>query len=120
MFDEYYQVSFDFDGFHTMTVDNVINDLVPVIKEMLKDVCPLRDRYFRHFKGNEYRLYQKAKDSETQSRIVVYQALYGNHGFWVRPERMFFERITRDGQEFPCFAEIDILKSNINNDLNEN
>lgn len=107
MFGEYYQVSFDFDGPHTMTADNVINDLVPVIKEMLKDVRPLRNRYFRHFKGNEYRLYQKAKDSETQSRMVVYQALYGNHGFWVRPERMFFERIIRDGKEFPRFAEID-------------
>lgn len=107
LFNRYYQVSFDFDGPHTMTADNVINDLVPVIKQMLKDVHPLRDRYFRHFKGNEYRLYQKAKDSETQSRMIVYQALYGKKGFWVRPEKMFFERIIRDGQEFPRFAEIE-------------
>lgn len=110
IFDKYYQVSHDFDGPHTMTADNVINDLVPVIKVMLKDVRPIRDRYFRHFKGNEYRLYQKAKDSETQLRMVVYQALYGNHGFWVRPERMFFEQIIRDGQKFPRFAEIDKTK----------
>ena len=111
LFERYYQESFDFDGPHTMTADNVKNDLVPVIKQMLKDVRPLRDRYFRHFKGNEYRLYQKAKDSETQSRMIVYQALYGKKGFWVRPEKMFFERIIRDGQGFPRFAEIDKIES---------
>lgn len=107
LFEKYYQVSLDFDGPHTMTADNVINELVPVIRKMLKDVHPLRERYFRHFKGNEYRLCHKAKDAETQSRMVVYQALYGNRGFWVRPEKMFFERIMCDGQEFPRFAEID-------------
>ncbi len=111
LFDKYYQVSFDFDGPHTMTADNVRNDLVTVIKQMLKNVHPLRDRYFRHFKGNEYRLYQKAKDSETQSRMIVYQALYGKKGFWVRPEKMFFERIIREGQEFPRFAEIEKKES---------
>lgn len=107
LFEKYYQLSYDFDGPHTMTADNVRNDLAPVVRQMLKDVRPSRDRYFRHFKGNEYRLYQKAKDSETGSRMVVYQALYGNHGFWVRPEKMFFERIIRDGHEFPRSAEID-------------
>ncbi len=106
LFEKYYQISFDFDGPHTLTVDNVRNDLAPVIRQMLKEVRPLRDRCFRHFKGNEYRLYHKAKDSETQSRMVVYQALYGKKGFWVRPEKMFFERIIRDGKEFPRFAEI--------------
>ena len=81
LFEKYFQLSYDFDGPHTMTADNVRNDLAPVVRQMLKDVRPSRDRYFRHFKGNEYRLYQKAKDSETGSRMVVYQALYGNHGF---------------------------------------
>ena len=47
-----------------------------------------------------------AKDSETLDRMVVYQALYGNSGYWVRPEKMFFERVTRDGESFPRFAEI--------------
>lgn len=107
LFEKYFQLSYDFDGPHTMTADNVRNDLAPVVRQMLKDVRPSRDRYFRHFKGNEYRLYQKAKDSETGSRMVVYQALYGNHGFWVRPEKMFFERIIRNGHEFLRFAEID-------------
>ena len=49
-----------------------------------------------------------AFDSETQQRLVVYQALYGNRDYWVRPERMFFERIVREGREFNRFTEIDL------------
>ncbi|MBP1593715.1 MAG: esterase YqiA [Bacteroidetes bacterium] len=47
-----------------------------------------------------------ANDSETLERMVVYQALYGEKGFWVRPEKMFFETIIRDGVEIPRFKEI--------------
>ena len=60
---------------------------------MLNDVYPIRERYFRHFKGNEYRLWHVAKDSETLERMVVYQALYGQHGYWVRPEKMFLREL---------------------------
>ena len=73
---------------------------------MLDEVKPIRERYFRHFKGGKYRLWHIAKDSETLQRMVVYQALYRDHGYWVRPEKMFFERITRNGRTFPRFAEI--------------
>jgi len=47
-----------------------------------------------------------AKDSETLENMVVYQALYGEKGFWVRPEKMFFETVVRDGVEIPRFKEI--------------
>lgn len=40
---------------------------------------------YRHFKGNEYRVLYIAKHSETLEPMVVYQALYGEHGIWVRP-----------------------------------
>lgn len=103
---KYYPKTIDFDGPHTMTADNVRHGLVPVVKSMLNDVYPIRERYFRHFKGNEYRLWHVAKDSETLERMVVYQALYGQHGYWVRPEKMFFERIKRSGRIFPRFSEI--------------
>lgn len=106
LFTEYYPKAIDFDGPHTMTAGNVRQDLVPAIKQMLAEVTPVRERYFRHFKGGKYRIWHIAKDSETQERMVVYQALYGKHGYWVRPERMFFERIFRDGDTFPRFAEI--------------
>jgi len=65
------------------------------------------ERYFRHFKGGLYRYVCTALDSETQERMVVYQALYGGGKFWVRPEKMFFESVTRDGKTFPRFTEID-------------
>lgn len=106
LFTEYYLKAINFDGPHTMTAENVRRDLTPVVKAMLAEVQPIRERYFRHFKGNEYRLWKVARDSETMERMVVYQALYGQHGFWVRPEQMFFERITRNGTTVPRFAEI--------------
>ena len=55
-------------------------------------------REFRHFKGNRYRLEGFAKDSETLEEMVVYRALYGERGLWVRPAKMFFETIERDGK----------------------
>lgn len=103
---KYYPKAIDFDGPHTMTADNVRGDLVPMVKTMLNEIKPIRERYFRHFKGNEYRLWKVAKDSETLERMVVYQALYGQHEYWIRPEQMFFERVTRNGETFPRFAEI--------------
>ncbi|MEG2191858.1 MAG: DUF1653 domain-containing protein, partial [Oscillospiraceae bacterium] len=53
---------------------------------------------YRHFKGNEYELLYIAKHSETLEDMVVYKALYGEGGIWVRPAEMFFEEITRDGK----------------------
>ena len=60
-------------------------------------------REFVHFKGGRYRLVGYAKDSETCGTMVVYQALYGDGGLWVRPAKMFFESVTRDGQTMPRF-----------------
>ncbi len=59
---------------------------------------------YRHFKGNEYRVIALAKHSETLEDMVVYQALYGEMGLWVRPLQMFCETVTRDGQSFPRFT----------------
>ncbi|MEG1862689.1 MAG: DUF1653 domain-containing protein [Oscillospiraceae bacterium] len=61
---------------------------------------------YRHFKGNEYELLYIAKHSETLEDMVVYKALYGEGGIWVRPAEMFFEEITRDGKTFPRFQYI--------------
>lgn len=107
VFARYYDRAVDYDGPHTMTADNVRRDLVPVVRDMLQRFLLKENRYFRHFKGNYYRLVRAAKDSETLQRMVVYQALYGEYGYWVRPERMFFERVTRDGKCFPRFSEIE-------------
>ncbi len=62
---------------------------------------------YRHFKGNEYNVLFVAKHSETMEEMVVYQALYGERGMWVRPKSMFLEKITRDGKTFSRFEKID-------------
>ena len=64
------------------------------------------EKYYRHFKGGEYRLIGIAKDSETLEDMVVYQALYGDGQMWVRPKDMFFGQVERDGKVFPRFTEI--------------
>ncbi|MHB8064146.1 MAG: DUF1653 domain-containing protein [Ruminiclostridium sp.] len=61
---------------------------------------------YRHFKGNEYRVLYIAKHSETLEEMVVYQALYGNMGIWVRPVSMWNEIIERDGLSFKRFEYI--------------
>ena len=61
---------------------------------------------YRHFKGNEYRVLGMARHSETMEEMVVYQALYGEHGIWVRPARMWNETVDRDGYHGPRFAWI--------------
>lgn len=59
---------------------------------------------YRHFKGNEYQLIAISKHSETLEEMVVYKALYGDFGIWVRPKSMWDEVIQRDGKEFTRFT----------------
>ena len=78
-------------------------------------------RYFRHFKGNYYKLLHIAYDCETCESVVVYQALYGEGKIWVRPEKNFFETIERDGNTMKRFEEVtfgeamEYLKKNVSN-----
>lgn len=66
----------------------------------------LRPGRYRHFKGNEYRLLYMARHSETLENMVVYQALYGERGIWVRPAAMWNEIVERDGYQGPRFVYI--------------
>lgn len=52
---------------------------------------------YRHFKGNEYEVLYLAKHSETLENMVVYRALYGDGGVWVRPASMWNDMVTREG-----------------------
>lgn len=61
---------------------------------------------YRHFKGNEYEVIAVARHSETLEEMVVYRALYGERGLWVRPKAMFEEPVERDGKTFPRFTYI--------------
>lgn len=62
--------------------------------------------YFRHFKGGLYKLVCIANDSETQEKMVVYQALYGEKLCWVRSYEMFFGKVERDGKVMDRFSPI--------------
>ena len=66
----------------------------------------LKPGRYRHFKGNEYRLIAVARHSETLEPMVVYQALYGERGLWVRPASMWSEQVDRDGYSGPRFTYI--------------
>ena len=66
----------------------------------------IRSGRYRHFKGNEYEVVDVALDSETQQPMVIYRALYGERGLWVRPLAMFLEEIERDGVRVRRFEYI--------------
>ena len=67
----------------------------------------LRPGLYRHFKGNKYKLLYVVKHSETLEPMVVYQALYGEQGIWVRPASMWFEHVDRDDYHGPRFYPIE-------------
>ena len=62
---------------------------------MSEEIKPGR---YRHFKGNEYRVLCVARHSETLEEMVVYKALYGEGGVWVRPASMWNETVEQDGK----------------------
>ena len=63
----------------------------------------VRPGRYRHFKGNEYEVIGVARHSETLEERVVYRALYGDGGLWVRPAAMWTEQVERDGYCGPRF-----------------
>lgn len=61
---------------------------------------------YRHYKGNEYEVLYLAKHSETLEDMVVYRALYGEYGIWVRPASMWNEEVVKDGKTYKRFEYI--------------
>ena len=61
---------------------------------------------YKHYKGKEYEVVGVAKHSETFEELVVYKALYGDYGLWVRPLKMFIEEIEIDGEKMPRFEHV--------------
>ena len=67
----------------------------------------IRAGRYRHFKGKEYEVVGIARHSETLEEMVVYRALYGEGGLWVRPAAMWNETVERDGVVYQRFIRID-------------
>ena len=66
----------------------------------------IRTGRYRHYKGNEYEVIGVAKHSETEEAFVVYRALYGERGLWVRPLAMFLETVIVEGSPRPRFQRL--------------
>ena len=62
---------------------------------------------YRHFEGNMYEVICTATHSETQEEMVVYRALYGEYGVWVRSASMWNEIVERDGYKGPRFVKVE-------------
>jgi hypothetical protein len=61
---------------------------------------------YRHYKGQEYEVLGVARHSETEEELVVYRALYGEFGLWVRPLDMFEAQVDLDGRLVPRFCRL--------------
>ena len=75
-----------------MTYEEAVNSIIP--------------GKYRHFKGNEYEVIAIARHSEDEQPMVVYKALYGDGGIWVRPAAMWNEEVRRDGNTYRRFVRI--------------
>jgi hypothetical protein len=70
----------------------------------MSDIEPGR---YRHFTGREYEVLGTARHSETEEEYVLYRALYGERGLWVRPRAMWHESVERRDYSGPRFVRVD-------------
>lgn len=74
----------------------------------LKRLSVLKLGVYVHYKGNEYEVIDIATHSETEEKMVVYRALYGERGVWVRPLAMFGETMSDGRKRFTFVREKDV------------
>ncbi len=61
---------------------------------------------YRHYKGKDYEVLGIARHSETEEEYVVYRALYGDGGLWIRPKAMFLESVRVGDRMVPRFRRL--------------
>lgn len=104
----------DTDGLH-LTADghrNLAKELGRMIRKEIypdfhREIPEIPLGRYRHFKGNEYEVIGLARHSETDEPMVVYRALYGEHGMWIRPASMWNETVVREGNVYQRFTFLD-------------
>jgi hypothetical protein len=64
----------------------------------------IKSGVYAHYKGGKYEVIDLVKHSETEELLVLYRALYGDKGLWVRPLDMFQETVEVDGEKRRRFS----------------
>ena len=82
-------------------------EFIPTYDEAVAAIPSVR---YRHFKGKKYEVIGIARHSETEEPMVVYRALYGVYGIWVRPASMWNETVERGGQTYRRFYRLDRIE----------
>lgn len=72
----------------------------------LAPLPPIVTGRYRHYKGGEYEVLGVVRHSETLEPMVLYRALYGERGLWVRPHAMFVGSVESSGVRQPRFAAV--------------
>ena len=109
LFLEHYDNSYHFPGNHTPTPEEVKKYYAPLCGKLMEEY-PRKEgerRFFLHFKGGKYEMTGTALDSETMEKMVIYRALYGEKLTWVRPEKMFFSMVEKEGKKIHRFTEVE-------------
>lgn len=92
----------------TVIMTDILPDTVAAFERAWTDFCrEVPPGRCRHFKGGEYEVLYTARHSETLEPMVVYRALYGEGGIWVRPASMWDEQVERDGYAGPRFQRME-------------
>ena len=84
---------------------------------MNRDISNLKGKLVKHFKGKLYLVVDVAKHSETMEELVVYKALYGDFGMFVRPKEMFLSEV--DKEKYPQCKQRYRFEEVNNNDMKE-
>jgi hypothetical protein len=67
----------------------------------------LKTGIYKHYKGNLYEVLMTVQHSETEEWMVVYKALYGEQGIWVRSYAMFTQKIEKEGKYVSRFWRVE-------------
>lgn len=98
------------DGSFTIEYNQESNTNTEINKEKNNNIELIKEEIvigkYKHFKGNEYEVIGFATHSETNEKMVIYKALYGQGETYVRPYDMFNEIIERDGRKLRRFQKM--------------